>query len=151
MSAMITLLEHATCHFARRHARERRPYRSVAARQRSWRGRHALASAALTNWTPGRPRSMEGAMSVQMANAKGRASVVLGGRIADVERASGGRFSADPMAAVQRWDALVEWERGLAEGDAEVVLNEVDLRPPVPRPAKVFAIGLNYREHTQEA
>jgi len=90
-------------------------------------------------------------MSVQMANAKGRASVVLGGRIVDVERASGGRFSADPMAAVQRWDALVEWARGLAEGDAEALLHEVDLGPPVPHPAKVFAIGLNYREHTQEA
>src|SRR5206468_3435503 len=50
-----------------------------------------------------------------------------------------------------RWDAFVEWARGLREGDAEAPLNEVDLGPPVPRPAKVFAIGLNYREHAGEA
>ena len=90
-------------------------------------------------------------MSVRLANVKGRASVLLGGRLVDVERASGGRFPADPMAAVQRWDAFVEWARGLREGDAEAPLNEVDLGPPVPRPAKVFAIGLNYREHAGEA
>ena len=82
-------------------------------------------------------------MSVRFANVKGRASVVLGGRVVDVERISGGRFSADPMAAVHRWDAFVEWARGLREGDAGAPLDEVDLGPPVPRPAKVFAIGLN--------
>src|SRR5437764_7766037 len=90
-------------------------------------------------------------MSVRLANVKGRASVLLGGRLVDVERASGGRFPADPMAAVQRWDAFVEWARGLREGDAGAPLDEVDLGPPVPRPAKVFAIGLNYREHAGEA
>ena len=90
-------------------------------------------------------------MSVQLVNAKGRATVVLGGRVVDVERASGGRFSADPTAAVELWDAFVEWARGLAEGDAEGPLDEADLGPPVPRPAKVFAVGLNYREHAHEA
>src|SRR5438094_9181941 len=87
-------------------------------------------------------------MSVRLANVKGRASVVLGGRLVDVERASGGRFPADRMAAVQRWDAFVEWARGLREGDAEAPLNEDDLGPPVPRHAKVFGIGPHYRDNT---
>jgi len=103
------------------------------------------------SWTPVRPRSMESSMNVRLANLKGRTSVLLGTRVVDVERASGGRFSADPMAAVHRWDSFVEWARGLTEGEAEGALNEVDLGPPVPRPAKVFAVGLNYREHVHEA
>src|SRR5438128_3527345 len=93
----------------------------------------------------------QGRLSVRLANVNGRASAVLGERLVDVERASGGRFPADPMVAIHRWDALVEWARGLREGDAEAALDAVDLGPPVPRPAKVFAIGVNYREHAKEA
>ena len=90
-------------------------------------------------------------MTVRLANAKGRASVVLGTRLADVERASGARFSADPMALLQCWDDFVEWAHGLGAGAADTVLREDELGPPVPRPSKVFAIGMNYREHAKEA
>ena len=38
-----------------------------------------------------------------------------------------------------------------ARRDATAALDETDLGPPVPRPAKVFAIGMNYREHAKEA
>jgi 2-keto-4-pentenoate hydratase/2-oxohepta-3-ene-1,7-dioic acid hydratase in catechol pathway len=95
--------------------------------------------------------SKGGVMSVRFANVKGRASAVLGDRLVDVERASQGRFSADPMAVIQRWDAFVEWAHGLREGDSEAGVRESDLGPPVPRPSKVFAIGMNYREHAREA
>jgi 2-keto-4-pentenoate hydratase/2-oxohepta-3-ene-1,7-dioic acid hydratase in catechol pathway len=85
-----------------------------------------------------------------LVNAKGRASVLLGGRLVDVERASQGRFSSDPVAALARWDAFVEWAHGLRESDGEALVNEQELGPPVPRPSKIFAIGRNYREHAQE-
>ena len=90
-------------------------------------------------------------MSVRLANVQGRASLVLGERSVDVERRSNGRFSSDPMAAIERWDAFVGWANGLRESDGEAALREVDLGPPVPRPSKVFAIGMNYREHAKEA
>jgi len=90
-------------------------------------------------------------MSVRLANMKGRASVVLGERLVDVEQASRGRFTADPMAVIQQWDAFASWAVGLRPGDAQAALREADLGPPVPRPAKVFAIGMNYREHAKEA
>ena len=90
-------------------------------------------------------------MSVRLANLKGRASLVVGDRLVDVERESKGRFGADPMAAMQQWDAFVDWARGVGTGPAGVVLNESELGPPVPRPSKVFAIGMNYREHAKEA
>ena len=90
-------------------------------------------------------------MSVHLANAQGRASVVLGGRLVDVERASKGRFSSDPMAVIQHWDAFVQWAAGLRDSDAGTPLREEELGPPVPRPSKVFGIGMNYREHAKEA
>ncbi len=90
-------------------------------------------------------------MSVRLANVEGRASLLLGDGFADVERASTGRFSADPMAAIQHWSAFVEWARGMPASAAEAAVVETDLGPPVPRPSKVFAIGMNYREHAKEA
>jgi hypothetical protein len=38
-------------------------------------------------------------MSIRLANYNRRASLIVAGRVVDVERASSGRFSADPMAA----------------------------------------------------
>jgi 2,4-diketo-3-deoxy-L-fuconate hydrolase len=87
---------------------------------------------------------------VRLANAKGRASLVVGGHLVDVERASQRRFSSDPMALLARWDAFVEWAHGLRESDGDALVNERALGPPVPRPSKIFAIGRNYREHAQE-
>ncbi len=88
---------------------------------------------------------------MRLANLGGRATLVLNGHVADLERASGGRLPADPMAALARWDAVAEWAHGLGPGAAEGPLDEGALGPPVPRPAKVFAIGLNYRGHAAEA
>jgi 2,4-didehydro-3-deoxy-L-rhamnonate hydrolase len=90
-------------------------------------------------------------MSVRLANVAGRASVVLGDGVADVERASKGRFSSDPSAVLRGWDAFVDWARGLGPRDVSAPLRQADLGPPVPRPASVFAIGVNYREHAKEA
>jgi 2-keto-4-pentenoate hydratase/2-oxohepta-3-ene-1,7-dioic acid hydratase in catechol pathway len=90
-------------------------------------------------------------MSIRLVNARGRASLVVGERLVDVERGSGGRFPADPMAALAAWDAVAAWGRGLGPGAGEAPLRESDLGPPVPRPSKVFAIGVNYRAHAAEA
>jgi 2-keto-4-pentenoate hydratase/2-oxohepta-3-ene-1,7-dioic acid hydratase in catechol pathway len=90
-------------------------------------------------------------MSVRLANVSGRASVVVGTGVIDVERASNGRFPADPMAAVQRWDDFAAWASGLSAGAATGRLDETLCGPPVPRPGKVFAIGVNYRGHVEEA
>src|SRR5262249_10683952 len=90
-------------------------------------------------------------MSVRLANVNGRATMLLDRGSVDVERGSGGRLPADPMAAIGRWDALVEWAGRLRAGDAGAAVRAEDLGPPVPRPQKVFAIGVNYREHVKEA
>ena len=90
-------------------------------------------------------------MALRLANAQGRASLILGDKLVDVEHASSGKFSADPMAALARWDAFASWASGVGPGAATGALQVSELGPAVPRPAKVFAIGLNYRSHAQEA
>lgn len=90
-------------------------------------------------------------MSFKLANADGRAVLVLGDRIADVEESSGGKFAADPMAVLSSWDAFAGWANGVSAGAATGALNESTLGACVPRPTKVFGIGMNYREHAKEA
>jgi 2-keto-4-pentenoate hydratase/2-oxohepta-3-ene-1,7-dioic acid hydratase in catechol pathway len=90
-------------------------------------------------------------MAIRLANVQGRASVIVGDKIADVERASQGTFPADPMAVLAQWDAFASWAAGVGPGAATGPLHVTELGPTVPRPAKVFAIGLNYKTHAQEA
>ncbi|MEJ2862185.1 fumarylacetoacetate hydrolase family protein [Actinomycetospora flava] len=68
----------------------------------------------------------------------------------DVEAASEGRFSADPQAVYQRWAEFRGWA---AEAPLEAAqpISQDSLRAVVPRPAQVFAIGLNYRDHAAES
>jgi 2-keto-4-pentenoate hydratase/2-oxohepta-3-ene-1,7-dioic acid hydratase in catechol pathway len=54
------------------------------------------------------------------------------------------------MAALARWDALAEWAGGRRPGEYDTALDETTLGPPVPRPSKVFGIGMNYRAHAAE-
>lgn len=90
-------------------------------------------------------------MGIRLACVDGRAHLVHGDRLADVETTSNGRFAADPMAALGTWDALCDWGAGLAPGRFDRPLDVGQLAAPVPRPAKVFGIGLNYRAHAAEA
>ncbi len=86
---------------------------------------------------------------MRIASIVGRASLVLGDEIADVERASNGAFGADPMSLYADWPAFREFAGGVTSGTGPLV--EADLSCPIPRPAQVFAIGLNYRSHAEES
>jgi 2-keto-4-pentenoate hydratase/2-oxohepta-3-ene-1,7-dioic acid hydratase in catechol pathway len=39
---------------------------------------------------------------------------------------------------------------GVSAADATLALADVDLLPPIPNPARIFGIGVNYRAHAQE-
>ncbi len=90
-------------------------------------------------------------MGIRLASLGGRAQLVHADSLLDVERASSGRFPADPMAALARWEALCDWAAGVPAGRFESPADRSRFDAPVPRPAKVFAIGLNYRAHAAEA
>lgn len=89
-------------------------------------------------------------MSVRLANLEGRALLCAAERGLDVEEASGGRFGPDPMQALAQWEAFRDWAEGVSPGDGEA-LDPERLGPCVPRPSKVFGVGLNYRAHAEEA
>jgi 2,4-diketo-3-deoxy-L-fuconate hydrolase len=87
----------------------------------------------------------------RMGNLGGRAVAVLDPGVVDLERASKGAFGPDPMDVIGRWDAFCGWAEGLGDGDVEAPFDPALLGPPIPRPRKVFGVGLNYRDHAQEA
>ena len=68
----------------------------------------------------------------------------------DVEKASDGRFAADPQAVFARWDEFVAWAGGLRAPLAGP-FDPGHLEAPAPRPSQVFAIGLNYADHAGES
>ncbi|WP_246852685.1 fumarylacetoacetate hydrolase family protein [Naasia sp. SYSU D00948] len=89
---------------------------------------------------------------VKLANVAGRSVLVLGqGSGLDIATASGGRFGPDPQQVVGNWDAFIDWLSRLRYDEGDVSFTPSDLGPPVPRPTQVFAIGVNYREHADEA
>ncbi|MFJ5989253.1 fumarylacetoacetate hydrolase family protein [Lentzea sp. NPDC092896] len=87
---------------------------------------------------------------MRIANLAGRLVLLAGGRALDVEKASGGRFGPDPMAALEQWQDFHPWTHtadlsGAADFDPSL------LGPPVPRPSQIFAVALNYPPHAAEA
>ena len=88
---------------------------------------------------------------MRLVNFDGRLGLDVAGRFVDAEIASDRRIPADPMAAFEYWDALRRLSAEQTAGDAGPILVPERLSPPVPRPTQVFAIGLNYRDHAEEA
>jgi 2-keto-4-pentenoate hydratase/2-oxohepta-3-ene-1,7-dioic acid hydratase in catechol pathway len=87
---------------------------------------------------------------MRVARVSGRLSVLVDGGAVDVESASGGRFPADPDDVMPQWDELREWAAGYGGGEV-VPYTPGDLGAPLLRPAQVFGIGLNYRDHAAES
>jgi 2-keto-4-pentenoate hydratase/2-oxohepta-3-ene-1,7-dioic acid hydratase in catechol pathway len=94
---------------------------------------------------------------MRIANVGGRLTIVMEAGGIDVERASAGRFPADPAEVYPQWTEFLAWARGalsgaVAAGNGAVVpVDEATLGAPSPRPAQVFAIGLNYGAHALES
>jgi len=87
---------------------------------------------------------------MRVARVSGRLSVLVEGGAVDVESASGGRFPADPDEVMPRWDELRDRAAGYGGGEV-VPYTPGDLGAPLLRPAQVFGIGLNYRDHAAES
>lgn len=86
---------------------------------------------------------------MRLANLDGRLVLIENDAAVDVERASDGAFGSDPQAVYSRWTEFVTWAS--AHGSSGERYDSSALGPPVPRPAQVFAIGVNYAEHAAEA
>lgn len=90
-------------------------------------------------------------MTLRFACKQGRAHLVVGDEplLVDLERASNGRFSSEPIAAFHRWDEVREFAASWTGGGEPVDLASLDA--PSPWPTQVFGIGLNYRAHAEES
>jgi 2,4-didehydro-3-deoxy-L-rhamnonate hydrolase len=86
---------------------------------------------------------------MRIANADGRLVLLAPGGGIDVADASGGRFGPDSHAVFARWDEFRAWAAGVR--GVATPIDAARLGPPSPRPAQVFGIGLNYRDHAAEA
>jgi 2-keto-4-pentenoate hydratase/2-oxohepta-3-ene-1,7-dioic acid hydratase in catechol pathway len=87
---------------------------------------------------------------MRIANVDNRLRLLGDGRALDVEQASDGHFGGDPAAIYERWPEFAAWAAQADFGAAEP-LDGSRLGPPSPRPAQVFALGLNYAMHAREA
>ena len=87
---------------------------------------------------------------MRIANLDDRLSVLTDAGAVDVERASGGRFGADPQAIYRNWAEFLSWARTADLSVAESY-HPAQLRSPAPAPAQVLGIGLNYRSHAAES
>jgi 2,4-diketo-3-deoxy-L-fuconate hydrolase len=87
---------------------------------------------------------------MRIGNLADRLTVFTPTGAVDVEKASDGEFGCDPQAIYQRWDDFTRWA-AVADLSGTVAYEADDLGAPVPTPAQVFAIGLNYRDHAAES
>ena len=86
---------------------------------------------------------------MKIANAAGRAVIVIGDSTVDIATASEGCFGPDMMSIFDNWEEFCTFAATITEGtDA---LDMTTLRRPVTAPRQVFAIGLNYRQHAEES
>lgn len=86
---------------------------------------------------------------MKLANQSGRAVIVLDEQVADVATVSDGRFGPDVMTLYRDWDGFVAFAGTVTTPTGTLVTAQ--LRNPIPEPRQVFAIGLNYRSHAEEA
>ena len=91
-------------------------------------------------------------MTFRFANVEGRSALVdADGGWFDASRLSGGVVSPDPMEAWLLPDGLHQAASAIATAEPDGHIRDADLRPPIPAPQSVFAVGLNYRSHAEEA
>jgi 2-keto-4-pentenoate hydratase/2-oxohepta-3-ene-1,7-dioic acid hydratase in catechol pathway len=87
----------------------------------------------------------------RLINVGGRAALQTDDRWHDLAALSGDPSLADPMAAVARHAELHALHEAAAAREADGVVDPNTLGVCVPRPEKVFAIGLNYGKHAAES
>lgn len=87
----------------------------------------------------------------RLASVAGRSALLDDTHWYDLAALAGDDTLADPMTAIARFEDLHTWSAGLAAATPSGTLADTVLDVCVPRPSKVFAIGLNYRSHAAES
>lgn len=91
---------------------------------------------------------------MRIMNVGGRLTLLTPEGLRDVGELSRGAFgSPDIQAVYDKWPQFASWAQGhVSPGQVESMPEDsATIGPPSPRPRQVFAIGLNYRDHADEA
>ena len=87
----------------------------------------------------------------RLISVAGRAALQSGEHWHDLATLTSDPSLADPMAAIARHHELHALHEAAADAPADGLVADVTLGVCVPRPQKVFAIGLNYGRHAAES
>jgi 2-keto-4-pentenoate hydratase/2-oxohepta-3-ene-1,7-dioic acid hydratase in catechol pathway len=87
----------------------------------------------------------------RLLNIDGRAALQDGDHWHDLAALGGDTTLAEPMVAIARHHELHALQAATTGRAPDGALATAALRPPVPRPSKVFGIGLNYGKHARES
>lgn len=87
----------------------------------------------------------------QFANLAGRAVLVNDSEYWDLEQCSDGVIASDPMTAISMANEIDRVAPKVLSSNSTGAYDPHLLLAPVPRPSKVFAIGLNYKLHAEES
>lgn len=87
---------------------------------------------------------------MKVANIRGQAALIVDdARACDVFAESGGRFGPAMQDLFADWPAFAAWA-GSHQPRETFGWTEADLGPVSPTPGQVFAVGLNYADHSKE-
>lgn len=91
-------------------------------------------------------------MGFRLANVEGRAALVSGDDYYDLATLADDATLVDTMAAILQPELLSQLSATLGDRDATGKLSSdmSKVGPPIPRPQKAFAVGLNYQAHADE-
>ncbi|MGV9710883.1 fumarylacetoacetate hydrolase family protein [Gordonia sp. NPDC003424] len=87
---------------------------------------------------------------MRFGNLSGRATLFRGDLAYDVAKLSAEAFGPDPQNVLAAWPEFRQWAETVDYRGGEE-FDEADLGAPTPHPGQVFAIGLNYSDHADEA
>ena len=90
-------------------------------------------------------------MSFKLANIAGRAALVEGENYYDLETISNGDFDKDTTNALKNLDGLKALSSELNKAEPTGILKDAKIDAPVSAPKNCYAVGLNYRNHAEEA
>ena len=90
-------------------------------------------------------------MGFRLGSRQGRAVLVVDDGLVDLEAASDGAFGPDILAALARHRELHAVADATAGREPDHPLDPAELDACVPRPTKVFGVGLNYPAHAAES
>ena len=90
-------------------------------------------------------------MGFKLANISGRAALIDKDNFFDLETISEGLFDHETSNALSNLEDLHKLSAELSDKEATGSLENADFKSPVSSPKNCYAVGLNYRNHAEEA